>query len=252
MTPSILVVENRTAILELLVSNVKDAGFLAVGARSAEEGLSLIRTIRPDLVILDRMLGSTCGIPLVDLLRHSAFARKLPLLILNDDGEDQMPADAWEASSFLSKPFSPSQLIASVRALLSRGASSAQGETLEIANLRLNLLTYQVSSDSASIQLRPTEFRLLAFFMAHPEGVYTRTQLLDKIWGSQVFISERAVDVQIRRLRAALEPYGHGQRLETVRGAGYRFTTSAAPMPPPDDKKPGSALRSPAHPSNCV
>lgn len=228
MIPSILVVESQAAILDLLLGNLNHAGFLAVGAKSAEESLSLLRTIRPDLIVLDQILHDAGGIPLVDSLRRNPTAHDLPLLILGAASAEKAPADKLATDGFLSKPFSPCQLVASVRALLHRDSFYTRGETLEVGDLRLNSLTHHVSSDGAPIQLRPTEFRLLAFFMAHPEGVYTRTQLLDKIWGNQVFISERAVDVQIRRLREALEPYGHEKRLETMRGAGYRFTANVS------------------------
>ena len=229
MTPSILVLERQLAIQSLLVGNLNQAGFVAVGAGCAEEGLSLIRTIRPDLVVLDCTLPDRSGNPLLNSLRDKEQTRELPLLILVNKGERGRVGADLEAENFLDKPFSPRDFIAAVRSILSRRLLPVSGERLNAGSLSLNTTTHRVSSDGAPIHLKPAEFRLLAFFMAHPERVFSRTQLLDEVWGDQVFIDERAVDVQIRRLRAALAPYGHGECVETVRGTGYRFCGNTGP-----------------------
>lgn len=225
MNPTILVVEDEPAIQELLAINLKHAGFLVVRAGSAEEGYSAIRAALPDLVILDWMLPGQSGVSLAKRLRGEERTRELPIIMLTARVHEEDKVQGLEAGAddYITKPFSPKELVARVRAVLRRRSPHLAGEAIEIGGLKLNPATHRVSSGEEPVELGPTEFRLLFFFMTHPERVYTRAQLLDDVWGDHVFIEERTVDVHIRRLRAALEPYQHHERVETVRGTGYRF-----------------------------
>lgn len=225
MIPTILVVEDEPAIQELIGINLKHGGFEVVRAGSAEEGLSVIRSALPDLLILDWMLPGQSGISLAKKLRSDERTRELPIILLTARVHEEDKILGLEAGGddYVTKPFSPKELVARVRAVLRRRAPHLAGEEVDIGGLKLNPATHRVSSGDRTIELGPAEFRLLFYFMTHPERVHTRSQLLDGVWGDHVFIEERTVDVHIRRLRAALEPYGHHERVETVRGTGYRF-----------------------------
>ena len=225
MTPTILVVEDEPAIQELIAINLRHAGFLVVRASTAEEADSAIRAALPDLVLLDWMLPGQSGVTLAKKLRAEERTRELPIIMLTARVHEEDKVQGLEAGAddYVTKPFSPKELVARVRAVLRRRAPHLAGDAVEIGDLSLNPSTHRVTAAGTPIELGPTEFRLLFFFMTHPERVYSRSQLLDEVWGDHVFIEERTVDVHIRRLRAALEPSGHHECLETVRGAGYRF-----------------------------
>ncbi|MCE1181264.1 MAG: phosphate regulon transcriptional regulator PhoB [Rhodocyclales bacterium] len=225
MTPTILVVEDEPAIQELIAVNLRHAGFLVARANSAEEADAVIRAALPDLVLLDWMLPGQSGVAFAKRLRGDERTRELPLIMLTARVHEEDKVQGLEAGAddYVTKPFSPKELVARVRAVLRRRAPHLAGDAVEIGDLSLNPSTHRVTGGGQAIDLGPTEFRLLFFFMTHPERVYTRSQLLDEVWGDHVFIEERTVDVHIRRLRAALEASGHHERVETVRGAGYRF-----------------------------
>jgi two-component system phosphate regulon response regulator PhoB len=223
--PTILVVEDEPAIQELLTVNLKHNGFLVVRAGSAEEAESVIRAALPDLIVLDWMLPGQSGVFLAKKLRADERTRELPIIMLTArvHEEDKVLGLEAGADDYITKPFSPKELVARVRAVLRRRQPHLAGDVVEIGTLSLNPSTHRVIAAGTPVDLGPTEFRLLLFFMSHPERVYSRAQLLDDVWGDHVFIEERTVDVHIRRLRAALEPTGEDSRIETVRGAGYRF-----------------------------
>ncbi|MCL2525269.1 MAG: phosphate regulon transcriptional regulator PhoB [Betaproteobacteria bacterium] len=225
MTPTILVVEDEPAILELVAINLKHAGFLVARAASAEEAEASIRAALPDLVVLDWMLPGQSGVALARKIRAEERSRELPIIMLTARVHEEDKVEGLEAGAddYVTKPFSPKELVARVRAVLRRRAPHLAGEAIEIAGLTLNPATHRVLAGGQPVELGPTEFRLLFFFMTHAERVYSRAQLLDEVWGDHVFIEERTVDVHIRRLRAALEKSGQHERIETVRGAGYRF-----------------------------
>lgn len=225
MTPTILVVEDEPAIQELLAVNLKHNGFLVVRAGSAEDGESAIHAALPDLLILDWMLPGKSGVALAKKLRGDERTRELPIIMLTArvHEEDKVLGLEAGADDYITKPFSPKELVARVRAVLRRRQPHLAGDVVEIGALSLNPATHRVIAAGQPVELGPTEFRLLLFFMSHPERVYSRAQLLDEVWGDHVFIEERTVDVHIRRLRATLEPTGEHERVETVRGAGYRF-----------------------------
>ena len=226
MSASILVVEDEPAISELVSINLKHAGFIALRAGSAEEAESSIRAALPDLVILDWMLPGQSGVALAKKIRANERTREIPIIMLTARAheDDKLQGLDAGADDYVTKPFSPKELVARVRAVLRRRAPHLAGEALEVGDLSLNPATHRVLAGVHPVELGPTEFRLLFFFMAHPERVYSRTQLLDEVWGDHVFIEERTVDVHIRRLRASLEASGHHERIETVRGTGYRFS----------------------------
>ncbi|HRE15627.1 MAG TPA: phosphate regulon transcriptional regulator PhoB [Rhodocyclaceae bacterium] len=228
MNPTILVVEDEPAIQELLAINLKHAGFLVVRAASAEEGHSAIRAALPDLVILDWMLPGQSGVTLCKKLRQEERTRELPIIMLTARVHEEDKVQGLEAGAddYITKPFSPKEMVARVRAVLRRRAPHLAGEEIDVAGLVLNPATHRVTCKGEPVALGPTEFRLLYFFMTHTERVYTRAQLLDEVWGDHVFIEERTVDVHIRRLRSALEAWGHDERVETVRGTGYRFRSN--------------------------
>jgi two-component system phosphate regulon response regulator PhoB len=225
VAPTILVVEDEPAIQELLAVNLKHNGFLVVRAGSAEDADAAIRAALPDLLILDWMLPGQSGVSLAKRLRSDERTRELPIIMLTArvHEEDKVLGLEAGADDYITKPFSPKELVARVRAVLRRRMPHLAGEVVEIGKLSLNPATHRVMAGGLPVELGPTEFRLLLFFMSHTERVYSRAQLLDEVWGDHVFIEERTVDVHIRRLRAALEPTGEDSRIETVRGAGYRF-----------------------------
>ncbi len=225
MTPTILVVEDEPSIQELININLKHAGFLVMSASSVEEADQFIRNALPDLIVLDWMLPGQSGVTLAKKIRANERTRELPIIMLTARAHEEDKVQGLDAGAddYVTKPFSPKELVSRVRALLRRRAPHLANELIEIGNLTLNPATHKVLVAGQTIALGPTEFRLLLFFMTHAERVYTRTQLLDKVWGDHVFIEERTVDVHIRRLRAALESTGHDARVETIRGAGYCF-----------------------------
>jgi two-component system, OmpR family, phosphate regulon response regulator PhoB len=228
MNAKILIVEDEPAIQELLAFNVMQAGFHALRAEDADSAWQQIRGNVPDLILLDWMLPNTSGVILAKQFRADARTRDIPIIMLTARGEERDKILGLEsgADDYITKPFSPRELMARIRAVLRRHVPVMPDETVAAGGLELSSTTHRVSAKGKGIELGPTEFRLLHFFMTHAERVYSRTQLLDQVWGTQVFVEERTVDVHIRRLRAALEPVDMDNVIQTVRGSGYRFSTS--------------------------
>jgi two-component system phosphate regulon response regulator PhoB len=229
MTTSILVVEDEPAIQELLRVSLEDAGFTVHTVADAESAQARIRSELPDLVLLDWMLPGQSGLALARTLRSDARTRELPIIMVTARGDEADRVSGLEAwvDDYVTKPFSPRELKARIKTVLRRRAPESAQETLSVGALVLDPATHRVTADGAAVDLGPTEFRLLKFFMARPERVHSRTQLLDQVWGDHVYIEERTIDVHIRRLRKALEPHGKEQMLETVRGSGYRLAAPA-------------------------
>lgn len=227
MKTTILVVEDEPAIQELIAVNLRLAGFEVQLADTAEQAQSLIKEALPDLILLDWMLTGIQGIQYAKELRAESRTRQIPIIMLTAKGAEEDRVSGLEAGAddYITKPFSPKELRARINAVLRRVAPQLAEEQITIGDLSLDPSTHRVQANGQNLRLGPTEFRLLHFFMAHPERVFSRTQLLDNIWGDHVFIEERTVDVHIRRLRKALSPTGHDRHIETVRGAGYRFAT---------------------------
>jgi len=229
MSANILVVEDEPAIQELIAANLQHAGHRVLRAYDAEEAIRLVRETLPDVVLLDWMLPGMPGIQFARRLRSEERTRDLPIIMLTARSEEHDKIAGLEAGAddYLTKPFSPRELLARIKAVLRRRAPQMTEDTVDIEGLRLDPVTHRVSGDGKAIELGPTEFRLLHFFMTHAERVHSRTQLLDQVWGDHVFVEERTVDVHIRRLRASLELTGHDRLVQTVRGSGYRRSALA-------------------------
>jgi len=223
--PSILVVEDEPAILELLKVNLADAGYAVRGVEDAETARAALTAELPDLVLLDWMLPGQSGLAFAKQLRGDPRTRELPIIMVTartEESDKVAGLEAW-VDDYVTKPFSPRELKARIKSVLRRRAPEAAQEPLAVGALRLDPATHRVTVNEKSVPLGPTEFRLLRFLLARPERVHSRTQLLDHVWGDHVYIEERTVDVHIRRLRLALEPFGQDILVETVRGSGYRL-----------------------------
>ena len=227
---SILVVEDEPAIAELVAINLRHAGFEVRLAATAEAAQVHIDGVLPDLVLLDWMLPGQSGLQLARRWRSEARTRELPIIMLTARSSEADKIGGLDAGAddYLTKPFSTQELLARIRAVLRRRAPEALDSAVEVAGLQLDPSTRRVSrrmgEAQRDVKLGPTEFRLLHFFMTHPERVHSRAQLLDRVWGDHVFIEERTVDVHVKRLREALAPVECATLIDTVRGAGYRLT----------------------------
>lgn len=226
MSVKILIVEDEPAIRELLAFNITQAGFRVLHAEDAESAWLQIRQNSPDLILLDWMLPNTSGPLLARQLRSEASTANIPIIMLTAKGEEHDKILGFEsgADDYVTKPFSPRELIARIRAMLRRNTQAAQNEPMSIDGLELSPVSHRVRANGTNVELGPTEFRLLHFFMSHPERVYSRSQLLNHVWNTQAFIEERTVDVHILRLRKALEAVDKDHLIQTVRGSGYRFS----------------------------
>ena len=226
MTANILLVEDEPAIQELLAFSITQCGFRTIQALDAASAWNHIHRELPDLILLDWMLPGSSGVELARRLRADPRTRNVPIIMLTARGDEKDKVMGLEAGAddYITKPFSPRELVARIRAVLRRRAPEMSEEALELGGLELSPATHRVNARGTTIDLGPTEFRLLHFFMTHTERVYNRSQLLDQVWGDHVFVEERTVDVHIRRLRQALEPSGLDSLIQTVRGSGYRFS----------------------------
>ena len=229
MMPTILVVEDEPAIRELLRVNLENAGYAVREASDAESARRALDAELPDLLLLDWMLPGQSGLALARQLRGAARTRELPIIIVSARAEEADRVEGMEAwaDDYVTKPFSPRELMARIKAVLRRRAPESAGEVLACGALTLDPVTHRVRASGRDVALGPTEFRLLRFLLARPERVHSRAQLLDGVWGDHVYIEERTVDVHIRRLRAALAPFGAEGSIETVRGGGYRMVDPA-------------------------
>ena len=226
MSATVLIVEDEPAIQELIAYNLQQAGHAVLQAENAERALELVKDALPDLVLLDWMLPGASGIELARRLRGDKRTKAIPIIMLTarSDEQDKLAGLETGADDYITKPFSPRELNARIKAVLRRRAPESTDDLVEIGGLQLDPVSHRVTTGSQPVVLGPTEFRLLHFFMTHPERVHSRTQLLDQVWGDHVFVEERTVDVHIRRLRKALEPAAQDHLVQTVRGAGYRFS----------------------------
>ena len=229
MPLNVLIVEDEAAIQELIAVNLESAGHHVLRSSNAEQALTIIRQILPDLVLLDWMLPGQSGLAIARHLRGSERTRAIPIIMLTAKSAEQDKVIGLEAGAddYVTKPFSPRELLARIKAVMRRRAPQMTDDVIEVHGLRLDPAAHRVNGNGLALGLGPTEFRLLHFFMTHAERVHTRAQLLDQVWGDHVFVEERTVDVHIRRLRKALEASGHDALIETVRGTGYRFTATA-------------------------
>ena len=228
MAANILLVEDEPAIQELIAFNLTQAGHHVMRADSVESAQNVVRSALPDLILLDWMLPGISGIDYARKLRADERTKLIPLIMLTarSDESDKIAGLDTGADDYITKPFSPRELQARIKAVLRRRSPDTTDDPVEVNGLRLDPSTHRVTAHGEPIDLGPTEFRLLHFFMTHPERAYSRTQLLDQVWGDHVFVEERTVDVHIRRLRAELENSSHDSLIQTVRGTGYRFSAS--------------------------
>lgn len=223
----VLIVEDEQPIREMIAFALESAGYEIQEATDAREAQNLIAEGLPDLILLDWMLPGMSGIDYARRLKKEELTQEIPVIMLTAraEEEDKILGLDSGADDYITKPFSPRELVARIKAVMRRGGPPVADEILEANGLVLDTASHRVSAGNYTLEIGPTEYRLLEFFMSHPERVYSRSQLLDRVWGSNVYVEERTVDVHIRRLRKALEPYGHDGLIQTVRGAGYRFST---------------------------
>ncbi|WP_180559633.1 phosphate regulon transcriptional regulator PhoB [Arsenophonus endosymbiont of Apis mellifera] len=226
MVRCILVVEDETAIREMICFILEQNGFQTVEADDYDSAIAQLIEPYPALILLDWMIPGGSGIQLIAHIKRDQLTRNIPIMMLTARGEEADRVRGLEigADDYLTKPFSPKELIARVNAILRRVSALASDNVIEMNGLKLDPASHRVMSDTMSIELGPTEYKLLYFFMTHPERVYNREQLLNYVWGVNVYIEDRTVDVHIRRLRKALAVAGHEKMIQTVRGTGYRFS----------------------------
>ncbi len=227
MTIDILVVDDEPDIRQMLSFALEGAGYTFREAGNAEETYAEVRQSIPDLILLDWMMPGASGVDVARKLRRDNETRDIPIIMLTARGEEDDKIRGLECGvdDYVTKPFSTRELMARIKAVLRRAEDSAAPTTLTVEELCLDTESHRVLIKGQNVELSPTEFKLLHFFIAHPERVYSRTQLLDLVWGDNVYIEERTVDVHIRRLRKILAAYDYDSLIQTVRSVGYRFST---------------------------
>ena len=225
MGGSILIVEDELVTQRLIAASLERAGYKAIQAPNVAQAEAAIREVLPDLMLLDWILPGTTGVSFLRQLRNERRTKQIPIIMLTGRMEEIDKVTGLEAGAddYLTKPFSHRELLARIKAVVRRRAPLLGDEPVEFGDLKLDPAAHRVSAGGGKLNLWATEFRLLHFLMTHPDRVYSRGQLLDEVWGDHVFVEDRTVDVHIRRLRQALQPSGHQDMIETVRGAGYCF-----------------------------
>ena len=223
---NVLLVEDEDAIREMLVVILKQVGLQVLAVASAEEGQVALADNLPDLILLDWMLPGISGVEWARRLKKDELCKKLPIILLTARGEEEDKVSGLDcgADDYITKPFSPKELIARIKAVLRRSGKTSESAMIVAGDLTLDTEQHRLSIADKQLEVSPTEFRLMQFFMTHPDKVYSRTQLLDQVWGRSVYIEERTVDVHIRRLRKILTEHERENLVQTVRGFGYRFS----------------------------
>ncbi|TQV82570.1 phosphate regulon transcriptional regulatory protein PhoB [Exilibacterium tricleocarpae] len=227
---TILIVDDEAPIRDMLRVALEMAEYNCLEAEDAQLAHSLIIDEKPDLILLDWMLPGTSGIELARRLKREEVTAEIPIIMLTAKGEEDNKIQGLEvgADDYITKPFSPRELVARLKAVLRRTDNTSDNAPITVDSLCLDPTSHRVTIDDHPVQMGPTEYRLLEFFLTHQERVYSRSQLLDHVWGGNVYVEERTVDVHIRRLRKALNHEGHDRYIQTVRGAGYRFSTKVS------------------------
>lgn len=228
MQKRILIVDDEPAIRDMVAFALRKGDFLPVHAGDAREAQGAIADKVPDLILLDWMLPGTSGLELARRWRRDELTRDVPIIMLTARGEENDRVGGLEAGvdDYVVKPFSARELLARIRAVMRRARDDDEDGSIAVGPIRIDGAAHRVLVGETPVPIGPTEYRLLHFFLTHADRVYSRTQLLDHIWGGSVYVEERTVDVHIRRLRKALEPFGVQEMVQTVRGAGYRFSAA--------------------------
>ncbi|MCW8332333.1 phosphate regulon transcriptional regulator PhoB [Vibrio sp. SCSIO 43135] len=229
MSRRILVVEDEAPIREMLCFVLEQKGYQAVEAEDYDMAVNKLAEPFPDLVLLDWMLPGGSGINFIKHMKREELTRNIPVVMLTARGEEEDKVRGLEvgADDYITKPFSPKELVARLKAVIRRVTPTALEDIIDVQGLKLDPVSHRVTANDQPLDMGPTEFKMLHFFMTHQERVYSREQLLNNVWGTNVYVEDRTVDVHIRRLRKALEAAGHDKLIQTVRGAGYRFSTKA-------------------------
>ncbi len=227
MQKQILIVDDEPAIRDMVAFALRKAEYEPVHAGDTREAQAAIVSRVPDLILLDWMLPGMSGVEFARRLRKEGLTREVPIIMLTARGEENDRVSGLEAGvdDYVVKPFSARELLARIKAVMRRSRADEEDGSVALGGLRIDGAAHRVYAGETPIHIGPTEYRLLHFFMTHPERVYSRTQLLDHVWGGNVYVEERTVDVHIRRLRKTLEPHALDALVQTVRGAGYRFST---------------------------
>lgn len=223
----VLVVEDEAPIRDMVRFALERAEFIVTEAEAVQAARLAIAEQRPDLILLDWMMPGASGVEFARELRNDPTMRDLPIIMLTarSEREDTIRALNIGCDDYIAKPFSTAELIARINAVMRRSVPGGVEEKIEVGELVVDAASQRVTVGGESVRLGPTEYRLLHFFVSNPERVYTREQVLDRVWGQNVYVEERTVDVHIRRLRKALAPYGYSDHVQTVRGTGYRFSS---------------------------
>lgn len=226
MARRILVVEDEAPIRDMLCFVLEQNGYQTSTAEDVDQALALLIEPYPDLVLLDWMLPGGSGIQVAKKMKQHELTRQIPIIMITARGEEEDKVKGLEvgADDYVTKPFSPKELMARIKAVIRRVSPTSLDDVIEVQGLKLDPVSHRVSAKDDALDMGPTEFRLLHFFMTHPERVYSREQLLDHVWGTNVYVEDRTVDVHIRRLRKAISLAGHDRLIQTVRGSGYRFS----------------------------
>jgi len=223
----ILIVDDEAAIREMIAIALDLAGFDCIEAEDALQAHHKIVDERPSLILLDWMLPGMSGIELARRLKREEGTSEIPIIILTARGEEDNKIQGLDAGAddYITKPFSTRELVSRIRAVLRRTSALNAEKAIEVEGLRLDPVSHRITANDVPVEMGPTEYRLLAFFMSHQERAYSRSQMLDQVWGGNVYVEDRTIDVHIRRLRKALESHGYDRFIQTVRGTGYRFST---------------------------
>jgi two-component system phosphate regulon response regulator PhoB len=223
---TILIVDDEPDIRAVMRFALEDAEFRVLEADHAAQAHRLLTTETPDLLLLDWLLPGQSGLEMAQQIKLDPKTRRVPIIMVSARGteDDRVIGLNSGVDDYITKPFSPREMIARVNAVLRRSRPEEQNDTIEIGGLCIDHLSRRVSIGDHTLEVAPTEYRLLHFLMTHPDRAYSRSQLLDQVWGNQTFVETRTIDVHIRRLRKAMEATGHDQLLQTVRGVGYRFS----------------------------
>ena len=224
---TVLIVDDEAAIREMVSLALETAKFNVLEASDSQEGHAIIIDSQPDVVLLDWMMPGTTGLELLRRLRRDPLTEKIPVILLTAKTSEDSKITGLDsgADDFISKPFSPKELVSRIRAVIRRSTVTEPSEPIKVGEMLFDPESHRVSICNEPVDIGPTEYRMLQFFLTHQERVYSRDQILDHVWGANIYLDERTVDVHIRRLRKAISVAGHEKYVQTVRGAGYRFST---------------------------